>query len=70
MLSALCGHGKLKFLTILKKYRLLNDYIQKLTQENAEHDDIADAGERFLLALYDHTTNEKIYIDTAVLVDA
>lgn len=61
--SALFNQGKVKFLTILKKHKNLQEVIQVFQDSNAEADTIADAGERFLLALYGANHEDNISLD-------
>lgn len=61
--SSLFNQGKLKFLSILQKHQDLHDSIQVFQDSNAEPDAIADAGERFLLALYGAKHGDNISLD-------
>lgn len=51
------------FLTVLEKHIDLHDPIQIFKKENAFADEVADAGERFLLALYGSKNEENMSLD-------
>lgn len=61
--SALFNQGKMKFLTILEKHTDIHAALQVFKNEHASADEVADAGEKFLLALYGSKDKENNGLD-------
>lgn len=62
--SELFNQGKLKCANILRKNRDLNELVQVCKNPNADPESIAEAGERFLLALYGYIGVKSMLLNT------